>query len=368
MNLTSAQITALDCLKKALVDKAHQLGFADCRIGNTDLGPHPDYLQHWLAQGYQGEMQWMERNHDLRTQPDKLHPQTLRLISLRMDYLPADTQPLTILNNPAQAYVSRYALGRDYHKLIRKRLAQLADFLDHQCQAEPELAELFPQPTHRGFTDSAPVLERGIAERAGLGWIGKNCMLIHPQAGSWFFLAELYTSLPLPIDPPTEQGHCGECQRCLQVCPTQALVKPGLLDARRCISYLTIEHPGVIPETLRAAIGNRIYGCDDCQLFCPWTRFSPTSDEKDFQPRHELDQSSLLTLFQWSEAEFLEKTQGSAIRRIGYERWQRNLAIALGNGPKNPAVIEALEQANQTASALVSEHLRWALDRLQSRE
>jgi len=267
-----------------------------------------------------------------------------------MDYHRDDTQPLQILEQGEKAYISRYTLGRDYHKLIRKRLAKLAARIEQEVGGH-----------YRAFVDSAPVLERALAEQAGLGWIAKNTMLINPQAGSWFFLGEIYTDLPLPADQPQAEKHCGSCTACLDICPTNAFVGPFQLDARRCISYLTIEHFGSIDEELRPLMGNRIFGCDDCQLVCPWNKFAQVSAEEDFRPRHQLDDRELVDLFLWEEAEFLEKTEGSAIRRIGFERWLRNIAIALGNAPTSATVLSALEQRVDYPSELVREHVEWAL-------
>lgn len=292
----------------------------------------------------------MSKHGSRRSHPDELIPGTLRVLSLRMDYLSDDTQPLQVLDNPQQAYISRYTLGRDYHKLVRKRLAQLAKRIEAASGGN-----------HRAFVDSAPVLERAIAEQAGLGWIAKNTMLINPKAGSWFFLGEIYTDLPLPTDTAQTDKHCGSCTACLDICPTEAFVGPWQLDARRCISYLTIEHAGSIDETLRPLMGNRIFGCDDCQLVCPWNKFAETTSEKDFSPRHQLQDAELLPLFLWNEATWSEKTEGSAIRRIGYQRWLRNLAIALGNAPTSEAIVEALQSRADDPSELVREHVQWAL-------
>jgi epoxyqueuosine reductase len=263
-----------------------------------------------------------------------------------------------ILKNDRKAYISRYATGRDYHKLIRKRLAQLAEKIDGFCR-EHQL-----DSSGRAFTDSAPVMERALAEKAGLGWIGKNCMLLNSGAGSWFFLGEIYTNLALPLDTSEQPNQCGECTACLKVCPTDAFVSAYQLDARRCISYLTIENKGAIPAEFREAMGNRVFGCDDCQIICPWNRYAKASGEPDFKPRHGLDDGELLTLFRWSEQEFLQKTEGSAIRRIGYERWQRNLAVALGNGSPSAELIAELEGALPRATPLVAEHIQWAIERL----
>ncbi|MGA0807206.1 MAG: tRNA epoxyqueuosine(34) reductase QueG [Pseudohongiellaceae bacterium] len=335
---------------------SRELGFQQVGITDIDTGPHAQWLQEWLDAQYHGEMEYMQRHAELRKYPDTLHPGTLRVISLRMDYLPADTRMVEVLQNPQQAYVSRYALGRDYHKLIRRRLQQLADRIQHHVGSFG----------YRAFVDSAPVLERAFAEKAGLGWIGKNTMLINKRAGSWFFLGELFTNLPLPVDTPAT-AHCGSCTACLQVCPTQAFVGPQVLDARRCISYLTIELRGSIPLELRPLIGNRVFGCDDCQLCCPWNKFATPAREADFTPRHALDRARLLDLFGWSEAQFLQHTEGSPIRRIGHECWLRNLAVALGNAAPDPAIIAALTQRLDHPSALVREHVGWALQRQQGK-
>ncbi|KXS50980.1 MAG: Fe-S electron transport protein, partial [Marinobacter sp. T13-3] len=302
---------------------------------------------------YHGQMGYMADHGDKRYTPDSLVPGTARVISVRLDYLPAPDNPKHTLQNREKAYITRYALGRDYHKLMRKRLATLAKWIDEAVSGYD----------YRAFVDSAPVLERGLAQRAGLGWIGKNNMLIHPKAGSYFFLGEIFTSAPLPVDEPFEKQHCGSCSACLEVCPTDAFVGAHLLDARRCISYLTIELKGPIPEELRAKMGNRVFGCDDCQLVCPWNKFSKATAENDFQPRHGLDNSELAELFLWTEAQFLKRTEGSAIRRTGYENWLRNLAVGLGNAPSTIPVIEALKQRADHPSELVREHVAWALRR-----
>lgn len=327
------------------------LGFQQTSITDIDLTRYEPRLHEWLAQGFHGEMDYMSRHGDKRSRPDALIPGTVRIISARMDYLPPDTQCLHILGNPEKAYVSRYALGRDYHKLMRKRLQTLATKIQNHA------ADM----GYRAFTDSAPVMEKALAEKAGLGWIGKHTNLINNKAGSWFFLGEIFTDLPLPIDTPQEKSHCGSCTACMDVCPTRAIVAPYQLDARRCISYLTIELRGSIPLELRPLIGNRIYGCDDCQLFCPWNKFAKPTQEKDFHPRHQLDDAELITLFAWEESEFLQKTEGSAIRRIGYECWLRNIAVALGNAPTTPDIVSALQGRQEHPSALVREHVSWAL-------
>ncbi|QEA40500.1 tRNA epoxyqueuosine(34) reductase QueG [Pistricoccus aurantiacus] len=330
-----------------------ELGFQQLGITDTDLATHERYLERWLAAGHQGEMGFMAKHGTKRTRPEELVPGTLRVISVRMDYLPAEVETTKVLSQPDKAYVSRYALGRDYHKLMRKRLDQLAKRL------EKEVGHF----GYRAFVDSAPVMERALAQKAGLGWFGKNAMLLNPQAGSLFFLGELYTDLPLPVDAPFATEHCGRCSACRSACPTGAIVDDKIVDSRRCISYLTIELHGAIPEQYREAMGNRIYGCDDCQLVCPFTRFTRVSEEEDFAPRHDLDQAELLRLFAWSEEEFLHKTAGSAIRRIGYERWLRNLAVGLGNAPWSAALEAALKARLAYPSDLVREHVRWALAR-----
>ena len=334
-----------------------ELGFQQIAITDTDLGAHSAHLQQWLRDEFHGEMAYMANHGAMRWQPEQLLPGTLRVISARMDYLPGDDDPDAVLADGNRAYISRYALGRDYHKIMRKRLAKLAEKIN--AVAGPH--------NFRALVDSAPVLERGLAQKAGLGWIGKNTMLINSKAGSWFFLGEIYTDLPLPIDPPQLTEHCGSCRACIDICPTQAIVAPHRVDARRCISYLTIELSGSIPEEFRRAIGNRIYGCDDCQLVCPWNKFAADSAEDDFAPRHSLADISLIEVFAWSEPEFLDKTAGSPIRRIGYERWLRNIAIALGNAPYSEIVMSALLAQREHRSALVREHVEWAIREQQTR-
>lgn len=332
------------------------LGFQQVGITDTDLTQYEQHFAAWLTNGMHGEMDYMSRHGSKRSRPAELLPGTLRVISVRMDYLPPDVKSLDVLRDEKKAYLSRYALGRDYHKVIRKRLEKLAQKIS--TAAEPM--------NYRVFCDSAPVLEKAIAEKAGLGWIGKHTNVINSKAGSWFFLGEIYTDLPLPIDAPQQKSHCGSCTACIEVCPTQAIVAPYLLDARRCISYLTIELRGSIPVELRPLIGNRIYGCDDCQLFCPWNKFARYTSESDFYARKDLIAPQLITLFNWSEEEFLKRTEGSAIRRIGYECWLRNIAVALGNAPQDEAIITALQARLQHPSALVREHVEWALAQLTS--
>jgi epoxyqueuosine reductase len=328
-----------------------ELGFQQIAFTDTYLDTHAGHLQNWLANGYHGEMAYMAERGAMRWTPDALLPGTCRVISARMDYLPPQDEPEKILASGSKAYISRYALGRDYHKLMRKRLAKLAQRIND---------EIAPH-NFRALVDSAPVLERGLAQKAGLGWIGKNSMLINSKAGSWFFLGEIYTDLPLPIDSPQLTEHCGSCRACIDICPTGAIVAPNQVDARRCISYLTIELSGSIPEEFRAAIGNRIYGCDDCQLVCPWNKFAAATSEPDFQPRHGLADVELITLFNWSEQQFLDNTAGSPIRRIGYLSWLRNIAVALGNAPYAENIVEALRARGVHSSELVREHVTWAL-------
>ncbi len=330
---------------------AQELGFQQAGITTTELGAAEAHLLRWLGAGRHGEMAYMERHGTRRSRPADLVPGTVRIITVRMDYWPPQARAADeVLQDPSLAYVSRYALGRDYHKVVRKRLQHLADRIT---------ASTGPFG-YRAFTDSAPVLEKALAENAGLGWIGKHTNLINERAGSWFFLGELFTDLPLPADAPAA-NHCGDCHACIDACPTQAITAPYQLDARRCISYLTIEARGSIPEPLRTAMGNRIYGCDDCQLACPWNRFAVPGGETDFRPRHELDAADLVRLFHWSESLFEQNTQGSAIHRIGYECWLRNIAVALGNAPTSAAVVLALEEKSSHPSALVREHVAWAL-------
>jgi epoxyqueuosine reductase len=306
-------------------------------------------------------MQWMARHGAKRWQPSTLVPGTVSVICVRMDYLPTDDNMISCLKDGNKAYVSRYATGRDYHKLIRKRLAKLARRIE-SAYGHPVI--------QRPFVDSGPVMEKPLAEQAGLGWIGKNTLLLNRQAGSWFFLGELYTSLYLPPDQPAEEKQCGQCRACLKTCPTDAFPEPYVLDARRCISYLTIENKGSIPVNLRKAMGNRVFGCDDCQIICPWNRFAQASAENDFQPRHNLNNNTLMALFSWSEQEFLKNTVGSPIRRIGYQCWSRNLAVGLGNAPYSPELVRALETRLASASELVREHIIWALEeqRVKARE
>ena len=340
-------------LARSIKDWGRELGFQQVGISGLDLEEHGAHLQRWLDAGYHGEMDYMGAHGSKRWRPDELVPGTLRVVSLRMDYLPGDTRMAQVLGDPEKAYVSRYALGRDYHKLIRKRLQQLAERIQQQVGPFG----------FRAFVDSAPVLEKAIAEQSGMGWIGKNTLVLNRKAGSYFFLGELFTDLPLPVDEPHGTEHCGRCSACMDICPTAAFVAPYVLDARRCISYLTIELKGPIPVDLRPLIGNRVFGCDDCQMVCPWNRFARATDQGDFQPRHSLDNAALAELFLWTEEEFLSRTEGSPLRRAGYERWLRNLAVGLGNAPSTIRVIEALRARRAFPSELVREHVEWALGR-----
>jgi epoxyqueuosine reductase len=327
------------------------LGFQQIGIADIELAEAEGHLREWLATGFHGEMEYMARHGSKRSRPQELVPGTIRVISARLNYLPESREAMQAhLDQPLDAYISRYALGRDYHKLMRSRLQTLAD----------NIGEAIGPFGYRVFSDSAPVLEKALAAKAGLGWIGKHSNLIHREAGSWFFLGEIYVVLPLPVDKPVQEN-CGTCTRCLDICPTQAIVAPYRVDARRCVSYLTIELHGAIPEEFRTALGNRIYGCDDCQIVCPWNRFARLTEETDFLPRQGLATAQLLELFDWDEETFLRRTEGSAIRRIGHERWLRNLAVALGNAAAAPDVRAALQAKADHASALVREHVRWAL-------
>ena len=327
-----------------------ELGFADIGIADTELAEDEARLLAWLEAGRHGEMDYMARHGALRARPDALVNGTLRIISARLDYRPPARDAGAVLADSSKAYISRYALGRDYHKVLRDRLQRLAT----------RIASAVGEFHYRVFTDSAPVLEVALAAKSGLGWRGKHTLLLTREAGSFFFLGEIYTDLPLPVTAPTS-AHCGTCRACIDVCPTGAIVAPYELDARRCISYLTIELKGSIPESLRPLIGNRVYGCDDCQLVCPWNRYAQTTAESDFAVRNGLDDAELVTLFAWTETQFDERMRGSAIRRIGYERWLRNLAVGLGNAPHDPALVNALAARSDDPSALVREHVAWAL-------
>jgi epoxyqueuosine reductase len=328
-----------------------ELGFQQIGIAGVTVAEDEDHLMRWLELGRHGAMEYMPRHGRTRARPHVLVPGTIRIISARMDYMPPQARAAEdVLADATLGYVSRYALGRDYHKVLRRRLADLAEKITTACAAT----------RYRVFVDSGPLLEKAYARDAGLGWIGKHTNLINRNAGSWFFLGEILTDLPLPIDAPAT-AHCGTCTACIDICPTQAIVGPNELDARRCISYLTIELRDSIPIEFRKAIGNRIYGCDDCQLVCPWNKFARATTQADFAVRHRLDGSTLIELFAWSEAEFLRRTEGTAIRRIGYQSWLRNIAIALGNAPTSEEVIAALTARRDHSSELVREHVEWAL-------
>ena len=341
----------LHAIKRELTAQAQALGFGALGVAGIDIPDDERHLLEWLDEGFHGDMEYMQRHGTRRSRPQELLAGAMRVVSVRMDYWPADAgDAASVLAEGRLGYVSRYALGRDYHKVMRRGLAQLATDLQKRIGAFG----------YRVCVDSAPVLEKAHARDAGLGWIGKHTNLIARDAGSYFFIGEILTDLPLPVDEPAS-AHCGTCQACLPACPTGAIVAPYRLDARRCISYLTIEHHGTIPLELRAAVGNRIYGCDDCQLVCPWNKFARAATHPDFKVRHGLDAPALPELFGWSALEFEERTRGSAIHRLGYERWSRNIAVALGNAPSSAAVTQALEARRADPSPLVREHVEWAL-------
>lgn len=346
----------------ALVEKikcwGKELGFSQLGITDIDLSKHEQALEKWLANNYHGNMDYMARHGLMRARPAELEPGTVRAISVRLDYLPTEAKCARILTAKNHAYISRYALGRDYHKLMRKRLQQLGKKITDYCESF----------NFRPFVDSAPILERPLAEKAGLGWVGKHSLLLNKEAGSWFFLGELLIDIPLPVTSiePTVND-CGSCVACIKICPTKAIVEPYVVDARRCISYFTIESPDPIPLELRPLMGNRIYGCDDCQLICPWNKYAKLSLENDFQARHQLDEITLLDLFAWDETYFLSKLEGSPIRRIGFQSWQRNIAVALGNAPFDVNIVTALEEKLESASAMVSEHINWAIAQQKSK-
>ncbi|MCL1114373.1 tRNA epoxyqueuosine(34) reductase QueG [Shewanella basaltis] len=358
--LTAAQLTELS---KHIKSWGKALGFAHIGVADIDLSQHEAGLQHWLDNGYHGEMNYMASHGMMRARPNELHPGTLRVICARMDYLPPEAGFASNLTDPNLGYISRYAGGRDYHKMIRQRLKKLGDKITEHCNTLGVNNTDF-----RPFVDSAPILERPLADKAGLGWTGKHSLILHPDAGSWFFLGELLINLPLPVDIPIK-ADCNTCVACIKSCPTNAIVEPYVVDARRCISYLTIELQGAIPVEFRPLIGNRIYGCDDCQLVCPVNSKAPLTAESDFHTRQALVQPELITLFNWSEAVFLRQTEGSAIRRIGHKRWLRNIAIALGNAPANPEIIAALNQRklSDEVDDMVIEHIDWAITQQQQK-
>ena len=338
-------------LSSEIKDWSKELGFSRIGITDIELGQHEEYLKRWLKKDFHGEMRYMKIHGNKRSRPEELVKGTKRIISVSMDYLPRGYKGKELINHPKKAFIGSYAHGRDYHKVLRGRLKKLV-----------ERIKLSVPISSRVFVDSAPVLEKAIAEKAGIGWIGKNTLLLNKSAGSFFFLGEIYTDLALPIDEPFKGRHCGACSACMDVCPTKAFKGPYQLDARKCISYLTIEFKGSIPRRLRPLMGNRVFGCDDCQIYCPWNKFAKISNEDDFRPRHNFGNSELVDLFSWSEDEFLQKTEGSAIRRVGYECWLRNIAISLGNAKKTKQIITALNSRKNYPSALVREHVNWALD------
>jgi epoxyqueuosine reductase len=355
--MTQPEGIDLFAVKRELTERAQALGFGALGVASIDIPEDERHLISWLADGLHGEMDYMERHGTLRSRPGQLAPGTVRVVSARMDYWPGAAHPAwDVLDDPTLGYVSRYALGRDYHKILRRSLATLAEALQQRIGPFG----------YRVCVDSAPVLEKALARDAGLGWIGKHTNLIARDAGSWFFLGEILTDLPLPVDRKAS-AHCGSCERCIPACPTGAIVAPYRLDARRCIAYLTIEHKSAIPVELRAAIGNRIYGCDDCQLVCPWNKFARAAAHPDFKVRNNLDATALTELFRWTEGEFDERMRGSPIYRIGYERWLRNIAVALGNAPTSAEVVRALIERREDPSALVREHVEWALERHRDR-
>lgn len=352
-------------IKQHIKTLANEFGFQQAGISNIDTTDfYPEFKQ-WVDDGYHGEMSYLARNQQLREKPSELHEGTCRVISLRFNYLPQNSTFSQVLEDTNSANISRYSLGRDYHKLMRKKLQKLAVAIAEYCNNDNEIKN---QPLdYRVFVDSAPVLETSFAEKSGLGWKGKHTLVINKDAGSWFFLGEIFINLPLEVDSPVE-NLCGNCTSCINLCPTNAIIAPYKVDARKCISYLTIENKEAIPVEYRKAIGNRIYGCDDCQLACPWNRFSSLTKEDDFSPRHHLNNIALLGLFAWTEEEFNQKLQGNPIRRIGYESWTRNIAVALGNSNSSIIIINALESKKKQSSNMVNEHIDWALNELSSKE
>ncbi|MDH5433004.1 MAG: tRNA epoxyqueuosine(34) reductase QueG [Gammaproteobacteria bacterium] len=347
-------------IKKNICKIAEQYGFQDARVSDTATDKYMPAYKEWIAKGYHGDMYFLEENQKLREFPEKLHPDTTRIISLRYDYLSDKANFLLPLKDPNLANISRYALGRDYHKIMRKKLQRIASDI------ETMISQSF-QLNYRVFVDSAPVLETLFAEKSGLGWKGKHSLIINKDAGSWFFLGEIFINLPLEVDEQVEDL-CGSCTACINLCPTNAIIKGKQIDATRCISYLTIENKGAIPENLRDLMGNRIYGCDDCQLACPWNRYSNLSNDPSFNPKHNLQNISLLELFQWNENDFLKNFEGSPIRRIGFEKWQRNLAVALGNSEADDQKIAVLKSKIGNISEMVDQHILWALEKLNSKD
>jgi epoxyqueuosine reductase len=346
----------LNRIKSKIVELALQSGFQDTKVSDCNTGEYFERFKQWVSDKYHGEMSFLERNQELRQNPEKLHPGTVRVISFRYNYLPDNPQFAQTLKDPQRANISRYALGRDYHKTLRKKLSSLC--LELQTQIEDDF-----NLDHRVFVDSAPVLETAYAEKSGIGWKGKHTLIINKDAGSWFFLAEVFINIPLAVDEPVK-SQCGNCTACLNLCPTGAIVADNKVDATKCISYLTIENKGDIPLELRPLLGNHIYGCDDCQLACPWNRFSSNTLDQDFSPRHSLDNVSLLSLWEWTEDEFLNRFQGSPIRRIGYQNWLRNLAVAIGNSEFEARTIKLLTEKKQFVNAMVKTHIDWAIDQM----
>ena len=339
---------------KQLRQWSKDLGFSSLGISDIDLGSEHSQFNQWLKKGYAGDMNYLHRNRNKRLNPALLVPGTNRIISVTMNYLSPKTEPKKALQDNKKGYIARYALGRDYHKLMRKRLAKLAE----------KISLAIPYQQYRVFADSAPVLEKPVGAKANLGWIGKHTLLLNKSMGSWFFLGEIFTNAPFPLEGIEMDNSCGKCSACITVCPTNAIISPQELDARKCISYLTIEHKGAIPKHLRPSIGNRVFGCDDCQIFCPWNSKPAHSTEPDFDPRNNLDKANLLELFKMSESDFEKMTRGSPIRRINYDQWQRNLAIAIGNGDASPLAIKMLSERLKMCNEMVAEHIRWAIDRL----
>jgi epoxyqueuosine reductase len=348
----SQQKTSYDraILKQKIKIWGRSLGFDNITISNCDLSQADKKLEAWLSNNYHGSMSYLENNRDLRRQPELLVANTKSIIVARINYYPLDKGGYETLQDKTKAYISRYALGRDYHRLVRKKLKKLAQMI------EDEIGTF----CYRPFADSAPVFEKPLAAKSGLGWMGKNTLILNRESGSYFFLGTLFTDLTLPLDSEIK-NHCGSCTACIDICPTQAIVAPYQLDARRCISYLTIENKGSIPIEFRKAIGNRVFGCDDCQLICPWNKYAKITQEEAFKPRHNLQHSNLVELFLWSEQQYNQYTEGSAIRRCGYQGWLRNLAVALGNAPSSNDVIDALSRRKNTDSAMLREHIIWAL-------
>ncbi len=336
---------------------AGDLGFSSLGISDIDLSDEHDQFHQWLQQGYAGYMNYLYKNTKKRLHPELLVPETHRIISVTMNYLSPKTDPEQTLQNRNKAYIARYALGRDYHKLMRKQLVKLAN----------KISLSIPDQKYRVFADSAPVLEKPIGAKAKLGWIGKHTLLLNKDSGSWFFRGEIFTNAPLPIEDKEVSNECGKCSACMTVCPTNAIIAPQKLIANKCISYLTIEHKGIIPEDLRKPIGNRIFGCDDCQIFCPWNQTPTHASNPDFEPRNRLDNSNLLQLFKMSESDFETMTRGSPLRRINYDQWQRNLAIAIGNSDPSPLTLEILTERLNTCGEMVAEHVRWAINQLEKR-